>query len=113
MEDANLEFEGPGLADECHYFGGAFNGRQIRRYTAHWRYAEVFCQMTLTGPKGHWKKGQLFEYALRQDRRARAAIDSRSAGLAARRRTQRPELGLFSLGRVPVTVQFVDVQVAQ
>lgn len=75
-QDANPEFDGPQLADETHYFAGALNGSHIHRFTAHWRYADIFCQLTLTGPPRHYTKEQLFKYASRQDRRARAALDS-------------------------------------
>lgn len=76
VEDANPEFDGPPLGDESHYFGGMFNGSHVHRFTVNWRYAEAFCQLTLTGPPGHWTRAQVFEYVARQDRRARVALSS-------------------------------------
>jgi hypothetical protein len=82
-ETGHSEFDGPPLGDESHYFGGdgaGKGGSRLYRYTAMWRYPGVFCELMIGGPLGRYTKAHLLEYPAAQDRRARAAIDRRSAG---------------------------------
>lgn len=70
----NEEFDGPSLADECHYFEGMLGG--LRRYTAIWRYPAVLCEVAVGGPPGRFTKKDVYHYAAIQDQRARAHLDS-------------------------------------
>ena len=74
-EMGNEEFEGPPLGDECHYFRGTLDDGRIKRYTAVWRYPNVFCEVSVGSPTGRFKASDVRHYAAVQDKRARAELD--------------------------------------
>ena len=79
VEAHNIEFTGPPLGDETHYFEGKLTD-MLYRYTALWRYPGVFCEVVVAGPKGRFTKLDLQRYAAIQDKRApaqRAEMNSR------------------------------------
>lgn len=75
VETGNRELDGIQIGDESHYFSGQLDAGRLNRWTALWRYADVFCEVGIAGPPGRYTKSQLDEYAQKQDRRARAALE--------------------------------------
>lgn len=76
VKTGNKEFGGPPLGEESHYFEGKLDGDRLYRYTALWRYPQVFCEVAVAGPPGRFTKAHLFRYAAIQDGRVRVALDT-------------------------------------
>ena len=70
----NVEFGGPPLGEEGHYFEGKLDGDRLHRYTALWRYPGVFCEVAVAGPPGGFNAADLHHYAAAQDRRVQASM---------------------------------------
>lgn len=73
-ENESLEFYGPPVGTESHFFKGAVDRRTLGRYTAVWRYPGVFCELALLGPPGRFTEEDISEYANLQHRRASAEL---------------------------------------
>jgi hypothetical protein len=71
----NEEFEGPPLGDESHYFRGTLDNGRLKRFTALWRYPNVFCEVAVASPSGRFKASDVRRYAAIQDKRARAELN--------------------------------------
>lgn len=78
-EMGNEEFEGASLGEESHYFRGTLDDGRLKRYTALWRYSNVFCEVAVVSPSGRFKASDVRRYAAIQDKRARAELDRNAA----------------------------------
>jgi len=76
VKAGNKEVTGRQLGDESHYFEGELGAKQLYRYTAVWRYERVFCELSVSGPRGAFEARDLHHYADLQDRRVRANLPS-------------------------------------
>jgi hypothetical protein len=75
-ETGNDEFEGPPLGEESHYFRGTLDGGRLKRYTALWRYPNVFCELAAASPSDRFKVSGVRRYAAIQDKRVRAELEA-------------------------------------
>jgi hypothetical protein len=87
----NEEFDGPPMGDETHYFRGTLDDGRLKRYTALWRYPNVFCEVAVASPSGRFKASDARRYAALQNKRApgcfgttmRRSSSARTSGRAA------------------------------